>query len=111
MPGRKLRCPDFVVGAARIGILPRVTDIKRAGDHASADFVAEEALEHVLVNWQRVLRKDWIPQLLEFVENLVVQARIVVIRTPYHNDSNAVFALELIQHLARPAADAGFVVL
>ena len=111
MPRRKLRRPDFVVGAAGIRVLPGVADIERAADHAGADFLAEQAFQHIFVERQRVLREDRIAELLELVENLVIQARIVMIRPAEHDDADAVLALELVEHLARAAADAGFVVL
>jgi hypothetical protein len=40
----------------------------------------------------------------------VVQAGIVMIRAPEHNDTNTILALELINHLTRTPADVGFVV-
>src|SRR5215469_3799554 len=78
-------------------------------DHALANVVAEETLKEVLVDRQRVLRKDRVAEFLELVEDLVIQARIVVIGATEHHDADAVFAFELINHFAGAAADRGFV--
>ena len=66
--------------------------------------VAEEPPEHVVVDRQRVLREDRIAELLELFEDLVVDARVVVIRPAEQHDAEPVLALELVEHLARRAA-------
>src|SRR6202042_3666489 len=105
MARRKLRCPNFVVGAARVGILPSVSDVERTGNDAGANFFAEQALKEVVVKRQRVLREDRVAELLELVENFVVEAWVVMVGTRQHDDSNAILALELVEHLARTVAD------
>src|SRR5207248_3848345 len=94
----KLRSPDLVVRAGRVGVLPDVADVEGIFDHPSADFIAEEPVEDVLVNWQCILRENRIPELLELFHDLVVHAGIMVVGTPKHYDADSVLAL---QHLQR----------
>ena len=68
-------------------------------DHAGAHFLAEQPLQQVFVQRQRVLREDRIAELLELIQDLVIQAGIVVIGPAQHDDADAVFALQLIEHL------------
>src|SRR5215469_1573444 len=109
MARSELRGPDFVVSTARVGVLPGVADIEGVADHALADVVTEEAFEQVFVDGQGVLRENRVAELLELVEDLVVQAGVVMLGRPYHHDPDAVFALELIDDLTGAAADAGFI--
>ena len=44
-------------------------------DHPGAHFVAEQALQHILIQRQRALREDRIAELLELFHDFVVQAR------------------------------------
>lgn len=81
-----------------------------AGD-ARPHFVSKQALQQIFVLRQRVLREDRIPELLELIEDLVIEAGIVMVRTAQHHDADAVFALELVKHLASAAADIRLVVL
>jgi hypothetical protein len=54
-----------------------------------------------MIGWKsRALREHGITQLLEFLEDLMVDARIVVIRPGEHDDADPVFALELVQDVA-----------
>ncbi len=55
VPRGELRRPHFVVRAAGVRILPCIGDVEWASDHASADFLAKEALQHVFVDWQSIL--------------------------------------------------------
>jgi hypothetical protein len=80
-------------------------------DHPGADFFAEEPLQHVLIQRKSALREDRVTELLELLHDFVVQARIVVIRASQHHDADAVFAFELVEHLAGALADARFVIL
>src|SRR6516164_9268847 len=45
MPCCKFRGPDFVIGAAGVGILPRVGDIERARDNTGPYLFTEKPLE------------------------------------------------------------------
>jgi hypothetical protein len=65
-------------------------------DNAGANFLAEQALEHVFIQRQRILRKDGIAQLLELLHDFVIEARVVVIGSTQHHDADAIFALELV---------------
>ena len=47
---------------------------------------------------------DRVAELLELVEDLVVDARVVVVRAAEQHDAEPVLALELLQHLARRRA-------
>src|SRR6266567_8560892 len=96
--------PDFVICAARIRILPGITDIERAADRSGSNFFAKEAFEHILVQRQSVLGENWIPEFLELLQDLMIQARIVVIGTSQHHDTDTILALKLIEHLPRPTA-------
>src|SRR5215469_6335487 len=109
MPRRKLGGPHLVVGAARVGVLPRVIDFERAADDAGPDLFAEEPFEQIRVEWERVLRKDGIPKLLELIQDLMIESRIVVIGAGQHDDADAVLAFELIEYLPRALANAGLV--
>ena len=100
-----------MVRTARIGILPGVGDIEWAGNYAGAHFLAKQALQQVVIDGESVLREDGIAQLLEFIEDLVVEAGVVMIRAPEHHDTNTIFPLELIQYLARATPNARFVFL
>ena len=55
--------------------------------------------------------KIGIAELLEFLHDFVVQARIVVIRAAEHHDADAVFALELVENFAGALANAAFIIL
>ncbi len=110
MPSRELRRPDFVVGAAGVGILPGIADVERVTDDSGPHFVAEQPLQHVFVERQRVLREDRIAQLLELFHDLVIEAGIVVIGPAQHDDADPVFALQLVEHLAGALANVGLVI-
>jgi hypothetical protein len=53
---------------------------------------------------KRVLGEDRIAELLELFEDLVIDARVVVIGPAQHDDAQPVLALELPQSLARGGA-------
>ena len=72
MPGSELCRPDFVVRAARVGILPCIGDVKRMAGYSRPHFFAEQPFQQVLIKGESVLRKDWIAEFLELVENLVI---------------------------------------
>ena len=110
MPRGKLRRPYFVICAAGIRIFPSIADAQRMTDHPSAHLVAEQPLQHVIIQRQRVLGEDGIAQLLELLHDLVIQSRIVVIGPPQHHDADAVLAFELVENFAGLSTDAGFVV-
>jgi len=110
MPRRKLRCPHLVVGAAGVRVLPGIADVQRVTDYPGAHFVAEETLQHVFIQRQRVLGKDGIAQLLELFHDLVIQSRIVVVRPAQHDDADAILTFELVKNLTGPATDVAFVV-
>src|SRR5215469_4005531 len=109
MPRGELGGPHLVVGAARVGVFPGIIDFQRARDHPGSDLFAEEPFEQVFIERKRVLRKDGVTEFLELIENLVIESRIVVIGAGQHDDADAVFAFELIEHLPRTLANAGFV--
>src|SRR5262249_25854374 len=105
MPGGELRRPYLVVRAGRIAVLPDVLDLESMGESPAANLVPEQPFEQVLVERQRALREHRIPELLELLEDLVIQPRIVVIRPREDDDPDPVLALELIDDRARTAAD------
>src|SRR5580704_2636805 len=110
MTGGELGRPNFVVGAAGIGILPRVGNVERMADHSSANFVAEQPFQEVFVERQSVLREDGIPKLLELLYDFVIETGIVVIGAAEHHDANAILSPELVLYLACPLANAGLVI-
>ena len=67
---------------------------------AGLDFVAEETPDDVVVDRQAVLREHRVAELLELFQDFVVDAGVVVIRAAQQHDAEAVFALQLLQHLA-----------
>ena len=99
-----LRGPDLAAGVLAVAVLPDVVDGERVGSLAGEDVLAEEAPDHVVVDGQAILREDGVAELLELLEDLVVDAGVVVIRTAEQDDAETVFALELVQHFAGGAA-------
>src|ERR1039458_4710950 len=86
------------------GVLPNVRDRHGMRNVAGLDFVAEQAPDDVVVDRQAVLGKHGVADLLELLHDLVVHAGVVVIRPPQQHHAQAVFALQFLQRLARPAA-------
>ena len=68
------------------------------------DLVAEQPLQQILVERQRALREHRVSQLLELLENLVIQARIVMVRAREHHDADALLALRADRAPRAPAA-------
>src|ERR1700704_3327269 len=98
MARRELGGPDLVIGTGGVASLPHVRDVERMLDYAGANFFSEEALQQVLIERKCALRKNRVPELLEFVEDFVVQSGIVMIGPAEHHNADAVFALELVEH-------------
>src|ERR1700741_3167909 len=98
MPSRKLGRPDLVVGAGGVASLPHVGDIERMLDYTGAHLFSEQALQQVLVERERALRKDRVAELLKLVQNFVIQSGVMMIGAAQHHDTDAVFTLELIEH-------------
>ncbi len=67
---------------------------------AGANVVAKQAPDDFVVNRQRTLREDRIAELLELLEDVVVEAGIVVIRPSQQDDADAVLGFELLQDFA-----------
>ena len=100
--------PDFLAGVLAVGIFPGIADVERMGDDAGAHFFAEKALENFSVDGQRAERQHGIAELLEFLEDVVVQAGIVVIRARQQDDADAVFGFELLEDFAALLAQDAF---
>src|ERR1035437_6542781 len=96
--------PDFAAGVFAVAVLPDVVDGQGSGALAGYHFGPEETPDDVVVDGQGILREDRIAKLLELFENFVVDAGIVVIRTSQQHHADAIFALQLFQHLAGLAA-------
>src|SRR5205085_12366486 len=107
----EFRGPDLVVSAARIRVLPSIADVERTADDPCTHFLTEEPLQQVFVKRKGVLREDRVSELLELVQDVMVQARIVMVSTSQHDDADAVLALKLIEDLACAPANVGLVVL
>src|SRR6266496_388458 len=105
MARRELCRPDLVVRARGICVLPDIADVERVLDAARADLFAEESVEQVLIERQEALREDRIAELLELVHDLVVDAGIMVIDAPKHDDADAALALQFVERLARALAN------
>ena len=71
---------------------------------AGFDLIAEQPPEDVVVDRQAILREHRVAELLELLQNLVIDAGVVVIRPAQQHHAEAVFALQLFQHFARRAA-------
>src|SRR5579864_4470637 len=110
MARRELRSPNLVIGAARIRVLPGITNIQRTADHACANFFPKKAVQQILVQRKSVLREDRISKLLELVQDLMVESRIVVIRSAEHDNSNAVLVFKLVNYSPGPPANARLIV-
>src|SRR5258708_22545706 len=96
--------PYLAAGVLAVAVFPHVVDGQRVRRFARKHVLAEEAPDHVVVDGQAVLREYRIAELLEFLEDFVVDARVVVIRTAKKHYAQAVFALKLIEHFAGGAA-------
>ncbi len=105
----ELRCPNFVIGAAGVGVLPGVSDVERTADHACPHLIAKEPFEHVFVDRESVLRKNGIAEFLKLIQDFMVKSRIVVVGTSQHDDADAVILFQLIKHLSGALANASFV--
>src|SRR6266545_2622336 len=101
---RVLGRPDLATGVFGIGILPGVLNVQRVFDDPRANLVAEQPPEDVVVHRQRIHREDRVAELLELFEDFVVQPRVVVIRPREQHHSESFFGFELIENLARLAA-------
>src|ERR1700677_722674 len=75
------------------------------GDEPGAYFVAKQAIEYVLIDRKRALGENRIAELLEFLHDLVVQTRVMVIYAAEHDNTNPVFTLQLVERLPRLAAN------
>src|SRR5690242_4067473 len=104
MTGDVLRGPDLAAGVLAVAVLPDVADRHRVRRFAGEHVLAEQAPDDIVIDRQTVLREYGIAELLEFFEDFVIHARVVVIRTAQQDDAQAVFALELFEHFASGAA-------
>ena len=48
---------------------------------------AEQAVQQVFIQRQGALRKDWVSEFLELLQNLVVDAGIVMVGPSQHDDA------------------------
>ena len=71
-------------------------------DQPGPHVVAEQLPDDVVVDGQRILREHRIAQLLELFQDLVVDARIVVVRTAEQHDAEAVFLFQCSSRLHAP---------
>ena len=69
-------------------------------DDPGPDFVPEDPIQEVRVDRQRVLRKDRVAELLEFIQDAVVQPRVMNIRTALNDHTQPVLAFEPVESLA-----------
>ena len=103
MPRREFCRPELVGAVGGEGVLPDVADIQRVRDDSLPDFLAEQALEQILIQRERALRKDRIAALLQFVGNAQVDARIVMIGPSQQDNPHSPFSLQSVEDLARLA--------
>src|ERR1043165_3136296 len=92
MTGDVLRGPDLAAGVLAVAVLPDVADRHRVRRFAGEHVLAEQAPDDIVIDRQTVLREYGIAELLEFFEDFVIHARVVVIRTAQQGDAQAVFA-------------------
>src|SRR6185295_19371484 len=92
--------PDLAAGVLAVAVLPDVVDGERVLGLAGDDFLAEELPDDVVIDRQAVLREDRVPELLEFFQDFVVDAGIVVFCLNDPAATETVLALELFQHVA-----------
>src|SRR5258706_14265076 len=93
----ELRCPNFVIGAAGVGVLPGVSDVERTADHACPHLIAKEPFEHVFVDRESCTRKNWIAEFLKLIQDLMVRSRTLGEATSQHGDADAVSLFQLIK--------------
>src|ERR1700757_383285 len=108
MACNKLRCPQLVVGACRERLLPNVRDVQGTTNHTTQQLSAEQPLEQILVEREQALREDGISELLQFIENPLVQARVVMIGTTEHHQPNSTALFEVIESPASLPAQVVF---
>ena len=73
-------------------------------DFAGLDLRPEEPPDDVVVDRQAILREDRIAELLEFLQDFVVHAGVVVVRAAEQHHAQAIFAFQIGQHFAGRAA-------
>src|SRR5260370_25638099 len=98
MPCGVLGRPDLLAGVFAIGILPRVGDVHGVLDRAGAYVLAEKTPDDFVIDWQRPLRQDGIPQLLELFQDVVVESGIVLVGPRQYHDPDTVLGFELAQN-------------
>ena len=97
VPRRELRGPHFLRRVLAVAVLPGVANVHGVLDQAGLDVLLEQRKEDIVVDGQRLKRQDRIADLLEFLQDLVVDAGVVVVRSAQHDDADAVLGLEPFQ--------------
>ena len=93
MACREFGGPYFHIAAGRGGCFPHVGNVQRMADDAGAHFITKKALQQIFVQRERILGKHRISALLEFLQDAVVQAGIMVIGPRQHYESQLIFPL------------------
>lgn len=96
--------PDLARAVFGEAVAPDVVDFEGAFDFAGLHFGAEEAFQVRGVGGEALLREDGVAELLEFNADLVVDAGVVVVGPPEHDDAQAVFGFECAEDGARRAS-------
>ena len=67
--------------------------------------IGEEGCHHLVVHRETVHRENRVAQALQFQEDLVVDARIVVVGSPEDHDAQALLILQPVQHRRPPSPE------
>src|SRR5262249_33110060 len=74
-------------------------------DDSRFDFVSKQAPKYIIVDWQRIHREYWIAGLLELLEYLVIDSRVIFVGPAKHYDAQPIFCFELLQDLASGSSE------
>ncbi len=96
-----LRRPDLAGGVLRVRVLPGVGDVHRMLDSPAFTSSPKSFQTMSSSMRQRILREDRIAELLELLEDLVIDARIVVVRTAQQHDAEAIFRSPVVFNTSR----------
>lgn len=78
-------------------MFPYAGYIERRFDQAGANLSSEQAVQKITVKWQKALRKDRIAEALRFLQDALIETRVMMVRTPKHDQADIAALLQLVQ--------------
>src|SRR5579885_3847049 len=73
-------------------------------DYAHSFILSEEPFKYVVINWERILSKNGVSELLELLHDLMVDSGVVVIGASEKDDPKLILRFEFFEHLAPRSA-------